>query len=169
MWARRNVMKWKQVNHKYRERKTSRAALDQDPKKCACHIKNNTNQVHHCPQLEHSVWIHRISAYLTILHRELVSRGKCLHFFDISSTTNNLYNNFLLCFITDDEQRVDWGGRWILNVTLNKKWMQGRNPFCLIVVYLISVTSLVEGDLLQIWSWHFLAVVLLVLWTKKWM
>ena len=35
--------------------KTSPFALDQDPKKNACLIENNTNQVQHFPQLGHSI------------------------------------------------------------------------------------------------------------------
>ena len=38
------------------------------------------------------------------------------------------YNNFLLCFIAEDEQKIDWGGRWTLNVILNTEMNAGPKP-----------------------------------------
>ena len=140
MWAWRNVMKASQSQIQRKE--TSPAALDQDPKKHGCLIKNNTNQVHHSPYFEHSVWIHQISAYLTMLHRELVSRGKtCVSLISHQQPLQI----FLLCFIAKDEPKIDWRSGWKLNVSFkHNNECRAETHSVWSAMYLISVTSLVK-------------------------
>ena len=45
---------WNEMEINTEIRKTSPTAVDQDPMKTAYHVKHNTNQVHHCPNILHS-------------------------------------------------------------------------------------------------------------------